>query len=127
MQSIHERKGDFKRAAGLGSAKSGMHHWLAQRLTAVALVPLILWFLVSAVLLYNRPFADAIQYVSNPFNAIAGILFIAAGFYHSALGIQVIIEDYVHGSLKVPLLWLSKGIHWVVAVIGIFMIARISL
>ena len=127
MQQDHARKSDFKHASGLGSAKSGMHHWLVQRLTAVALVPLVIWFLVSASLLYNRPFIEAVQYVANPFHAVAAILFVAVGVYHAMLGVQVIIEDYVHSAIKTPLLWLSLGLHWLTAVIGVFMVLRIAL
>jgi succinate dehydrogenase / fumarate reductase membrane anchor subunit len=80
---------------GLGSAKNGTHHWIMQRLTAVALIPLVIWFVTLAI----RASISAdqfIDYLHAPFNAIVMILFLGVGLYHGCLGMKVIIEDYVH-------------------------------
>lgn len=86
----------LKRVRALGSAKSGMTHWWWQRLTAVALVPLALWFVWVAVRLPHLDFASAHALVATPCNTLLLILFTATGFWHGQLGLQVVIEDYVH-------------------------------
>lgn len=84
------------KARGLGSAKQGLHHWWVQRLTAIALVPLILWLMVSLVTLSNAGYADALAWVESPAVAVLLVLLIGALFYHAQLGLQVVLEDYVH-------------------------------
>lgn len=85
------------RVRGLGSAKQGTHHWWAQRITAVALVPLTLWFIFSMAALAGADAAAAAQFVAQPVNAILLLLLIAATFHHLQLGLQVVIEDYITG------------------------------
>ncbi len=86
------------RVRGLGSAKEGTEHWWAQRLTAVALVPLTFLFvaLVFAFVALGDDHAKAAALMGNPLVAIVMLLFIVAGIYHMKLGMQVVIEDYVH-------------------------------
>ncbi len=81
---------------GLGSAKDGTHHWWAQRVTAVALVPLTLWFVYAVMALAGADHATASAWLASPFNAIAMLLLIIATFHHLHLGLQVVVEDYVH-------------------------------
>ncbi|MDX2222822.1 MAG: succinate dehydrogenase, hydrophobic membrane anchor protein [Rhodospirillaceae bacterium] len=87
------------RARGLGSAKQGAHHWWVQRLTAVALVPLSLWFIFSLAGLAGADHAGFTAWLGSPVNATLLALVAAVSFHHAALGIQVVIEDYVadHG------------------------------
>lgn len=85
---------------GLGSAKNGTDHFWMQRVTAVALVPLTIWFTASLVCLTGGDRADIVAWLAAPLNAILMLLVIVAGFYHLKLGLQVIIEDYVHGEGK---------------------------
>lgn len=85
------------RARGLGSAKDGTGHWWAQRVTAVALVPLTIWFVASVVLLTNCSYERFVAWVGSPLPAILLVLLIVATFHHAQLGLQVVIEDYVHG------------------------------
>ena len=87
------------RAAGLGSAKEGVGHWIAQRVTAVALVPLALWFVAAVIRLAGADFDTMQAWVGRPLPAIGLVLLLIATFYHAALGLQVVIEDYVHGEL----------------------------
>jgi succinate dehydrogenase / fumarate reductase membrane anchor subunit len=84
------------RVRGLGSAKEGVAHWWAQRLTALALVPLTLWFVVGVVGLAGAERDALVAWVAAPWNATLMILLITATFHHAQLGVQVVIEDYVH-------------------------------
>ncbi|HEY1796675.1 MAG TPA: succinate dehydrogenase, hydrophobic membrane anchor protein [Stellaceae bacterium] len=85
------------RVLGLGSAKEGVEHWWRQRTTALLLVPLTLWFVVTAIGLVGADRAAIVAWMHNPMAAVFMILLIATTFYHAALGLQVVIEDYVHG------------------------------
>ena len=86
----------LNRARGLGSAKSGVHHFWMQRLTAVALIPLVIWFAVSLVMLSGADYGMARSWLSSPFVMVLLILTVCVGLYHGQLGMQVVIEDYVH-------------------------------
>ncbi len=84
------------RVRGLGAAKEGTGHFWAQRLTAVALVPLTFCFVVIVFLMIGADHARAVALMGNPLVAVIMLLFIVAGFYHMVLGMQVVIEDYIH-------------------------------
>ena len=84
------------RVRGLGSAKSGLAHWWHQRLTALALIPLMVWFAVSLIVIASGTYQEAVDWIKDPIVAGLMILMLAAGYYHLKLGMQVIIEDYVH-------------------------------
>ena len=84
------------RVRGLGSAREGVGHWWAQRMTSLALVPLALWFVASLVTLTGADHATARDWVAAPVPASLLMLLIVATFYPGALGVQVIVEDYVH-------------------------------
>ena len=86
----------LKIAKGLGSAKEGTHHFLVQRLTAIALVFLACWFLYFVIGLMQADYLTATDAVAKPWNAMLLIAFLVAMFWHAQLGMQVIIEDYVH-------------------------------
>jgi succinate dehydrogenase / fumarate reductase membrane anchor subunit len=88
------------RAIGLGSAKEGVAHWWAQRVTALALVPLILWFVIAVIGLVGADHGAFVAWVRSPMPAVLLILLLVATFYHTALGLQVVIEDYVHGAAR---------------------------
>ena len=114
------------RARGLGSAKDGTHHWWAQRVTAIALVPLVLWFVVSVIRLAGAPHAAAAQWIAHPVNAVLLAALVVAVFHHAQLGLQVVIEDYVHHeALRVATLLAVKGACWLLAVASLFAIVRI--
>ena len=84
------------RVRGLGSAKSGTEHWWHQRLTALALIPLTGWFAVSLIVIASGGYHQAVDWIRNPIVAGLLVLMLSAGYYHLKLGMQVIIEDYVH-------------------------------
>ena len=85
------------RARGLGSAKAGLHHWWAQRLTAIALIPLVVWFAISLVMMSGADYGTVRAWIGAPVVMVLLILTIAIGLHHGQLGLQVVIEDYVHG------------------------------
>ena len=83
-------------ARGLGSAKEGTHHWWVQRITSIALVPLSVWFAFAAATLAGDGHAAVAAWVAAPLNAVLLLLLIVATFHHLHLGVQVVLEDYVH-------------------------------
>jgi succinate dehydrogenase / fumarate reductase, membrane anchor subunit len=114
---------------GLGSSKNGVHHWWVQRLTAVALIPLTLWFAYSIVFasLDVSSLTTAREFIAQPVNAMLLILLTFTMLHHSQLGLQVIVEDYVHGALKTVTLIASKFAHIVAGIAGIYSIIIISI
>lgn len=115
-------------ARGLGSAKQGTHHFWIQRVTAVALIPLTLWFVFSLAQLPSADFDAVTWWVHAPSVAVALVLFIGCALYHSLLGVQVVIEDYVGSEgAKITALVLSKFVHVVAGVVGIFAVLKIAL
>jgi len=115
------------KARGLGSAKDGTHHWIVQRISAVALIPLTLWFMASLVCLGGASHAEVVAWISQPVSAVLLVLLLAATFYHSQLGLQVVIEDYVHGASKIVLLLATKFLNIFLAALGIFAVLRVAL
>ncbi|MEO5758867.1 MAG: succinate dehydrogenase, hydrophobic membrane anchor protein [Mesorhizobium sp.] len=88
------------RAVGLGSAKAGAEPWWAERVSAVALVPLMLWFAASIIAHTGSDYATFIGWMRSPLSATFMILLLLSLFHHTALGLQVVIEDYVHSGAK---------------------------
>lgn len=111
---------------GLGSAKEGAGHWWAQRVSAVALVPLLIWFAVSIATATSLDYATLATWLSKPLNGVAMLLLTLALTYHAKLGLQVIIEDYVHGGTKVVALVLTNFSSVTLAVAGIYAVLRVS-
>ncbi len=118
----------LKNVRGLGAAKTGTEHFVVQRLTATALVPLSIWFLIFVLSLMGSDYVAATEAVAKPWNAILLVGFLIAAFWHAQLGMQVVLEDYVHTSL---LALAAQTIVRFVAVLGaivsIFAVARIAL
>ncbi len=94
---MEDRRTPLARARGLGSARDGLHHWWVQRLTAVALIPLVAWFAVSLVMLSGADHMAVRAWIGSPVVTVLLILTIAIGLHHAQLGMQVVVEDYVHG------------------------------
>jgi succinate dehydrogenase / fumarate reductase, membrane anchor subunit len=116
------------RAIGLGSAKEGVEHWWAQRTTAIALVPLSLWFVSAVIGLVGADLETVQNWVARPVPAILLVLLLIALFYHTSLGLQVVIEDYVHAELaKLGLLVAVRLLCFGFAVAGIFAVLGIAL
>jgi succinate dehydrogenase / fumarate reductase membrane anchor subunit len=114
------------RARGLGSAKDGLHHWWMQRLTAVALVPLVAWFCISLVMLSGADYATARAWIGSPLVMVLLILTIAIGLHHAQLGMQVVYEDYTSGGTRLTLIVLTKFIAVLFGLGAIVAILRIG-
>jgi succinate dehydrogenase / fumarate reductase membrane anchor subunit len=116
------------RAIGLGSAKEGVEHWVVQRVTAVALVPLALWFVIAVIELVGADFDTMQDWVGRPLPAILLVLLLIATFYHAALGLQVVIEDYVHGELaRLGLVMFARLACIALAVAGVVAVLTLAL
>lgn len=102
---------------GLGAAKSGTHHWWMQRVTALALIPLVIWFVLN-VIKASSSSQNFVDVLSSPFNAITMILFIVVALYHGAMGFRVIVEDYVHYTRQKNLLIILANFFTVFTAVG---------
>ena len=116
------------RVTGLGSAKDGTSHWWAQRLTAVALVPLAGWMVIAALAQPSLDYATVHAWLARPLDAFLAALCVAVLAYHSLLGTTVIVEDYVHGrAAKLLTLIALRFAHVLVGAAGVFAILRLSM
>ena len=125
MKDSSSMRTPLSRVRFLGSAHSGTGHFWAQRVSAVALVPLSIAFVLIVVSLLGRNHAAAVQILGSPFVAIVMILFVIASTYHMRLGMQVIIEDYVHNEFqKVVLLMLNTFFTVIVGALCLFAVLK---
>lgn len=117
----------LSRAKGLGAAKEGVSHWWLQRLTAVALTPLLLWSVYSIIGLVGADHGQVVAWMSQPVNTALFVILLVALFYHAELGLQVIIEDYVHGeSAKITSLILAKFAMIFLSVLAVVSVLRVA-
>jgi succinate dehydrogenase / fumarate reductase membrane anchor subunit len=118
----------LSRVLGSGSAREGTDHWWMQRVTAIAMLILGPWFLVSIGRLEGFGEADLALWVANPANAVMLLLLAFTLAWHSSLGVQVVIEDYVHGpATKIVSLLLNKFVHVFLGLAAVFAILKVSL
>ncbi len=116
------------RVLGLGTAREGTEHWWAQRVSAVALLLLGAWFVIAIVVLDSLDHAAAVAFVRAPWNSVLLTLLSVMLAYHSYLGVQVVVEDYVHApGIKVVSLMLSKFAHIFVAVAAVYAVLRVGI
>ncbi|WP_426284834.1 succinate dehydrogenase, hydrophobic membrane anchor protein [Luteibacter sp. E-22] len=116
------------RARGLGSAKEGVSHWMLQRVTALGLIFLTLWFVFTVVSLAHADFGTARATLAKPWNAVLLIALIITMFRHAVLGLQVVIEDYVHTRwLEVASLVVIKFIAVLATLTGVLAVLRVAL
>jgi succinate dehydrogenase / fumarate reductase membrane anchor subunit len=114
------------RVRGLGSAKTGTQHWWAQRLSALALIPLVLWFVASVVTMAGADYTVFRAWAGSPVVAGLLLLLIVATFYHGYLGLQVVVEDYVHHEAwKLGTLLFLKAASIVLALTGVLAVLTI--
>lgn len=117
----------LKHARGLGSAKDGVHHWLVQRLTAIALIPLFVWLIVSLIAMVGADHEMVRQWMSNPLVTVLLTVFVITLFYHSELGVQVVVEDYVSAKgLRIAVLVFSRFVHFFLAAAGVIAVLRVA-
>jgi len=113
---------------GLGSAKAGTGHFWMQRITAITLIPLSLWMVSFTEHLLNSSYQEVVVWLAGPLDSILAIAWVIAAFYHAALGLQVVVEDYVHSEWrKITTIWLIKLSFIFFAIAAIVAIFRISM
>jgi succinate dehydrogenase / fumarate reductase, membrane anchor subunit len=116
------------RVEGLGAAHTGTMHFLRQRISAAALVALSIWFVFAALRLVGADLAQVLVFLGRPVNAVLMLLFLATALYHMALGLQIIVEDYVHqDGMKLILLVLIRFAMWGIGAAAGFALLRIAL
>jgi len=112
---------------GVGSAKQGVQHWWLQRLTAVALVPLSIWFVASLLSLGSFDHATVVAWMSGSWTALLLILFVLVAAWHSQLGVRVVVEDYVHGAAARTVTLVSVLFaHTLIAAAGVFAVLKVA-
>ena len=115
------------KARGLGSAKHGVGQFITERVTAIALVPLVLWGIWSAIIVARGGYADAIGWISSPLNAVLLILTLVAGFWHMQVGMRVVIEDYVEKALgRAALLVLNLFVCVLFCALAVFSVLKLA-
>lgn len=116
------------RVRGLGAAKSGVHHWWSERVTGLALVPLSLWFVSAVIRLLGAPHAAVLDWMASPVTLVLMLCLIAATFHHMHLGLQVVIDDYVHTErLRFLLLLGMRALTAVLALLAAVSALRLGL
>jgi succinate dehydrogenase / fumarate reductase, membrane anchor subunit len=117
----------LNRVLGLGTAKGAAEHWWLQRVTAVALLPLGLWFAYELLTLPGFEYAAVVAWVREPVTSIMLLLLVVAVGYHSALGVQVVVEDYVPGKgLRAATLMASTLAHVALTIAAVFAVLKIT-
>ncbi|MDQ6648115.1 MAG: succinate dehydrogenase, hydrophobic membrane anchor protein [Pseudomonadota bacterium] len=125
---LKDRRTPLKVARGLGSSQSGVGHWWTQRVTAAALVLLGVWFVVTVLWLLHADYATARATMGRPWNALLLIAFVLTTFWHAVLGLQVVIEDYVHIRWKEVVLMVTiKFLAVLGALASVLAVLRIAL
>ena len=111
---------------GLGSAKSGTSHWWMQRVSAVALIPLSYWLIIFLNLSIYAPYQETVIWMNTPSNAVCIIAWVLVAFYHAALGLQVVIEDYVASEgLKIIAIWVVNISFFMLVLAALVSVFRI--
>ena len=121
-----DMRSPLARAQGLGSAKGGAKHWWAQRVSAVALAPLTVWLLGSIIAHTGGDYATVINWLKTPLATLAMIVLLLALFHHATLGLQVVIEDYVHSDARFAAMITVRLGCFALASAGIIAILRIA-
>ncbi len=115
-------------ARGLGSAKHGASHWVAEKVSAIALVPLVIWMVYAVLQLAAGDYGFAVHWIQSPLNATLVVLTLAISFWHMHAGLRVVVEDYIHKTLtKSALLLLNLFVCGLSGALAIFSILKVAL
>ncbi|MBB2155577.1 succinate dehydrogenase, hydrophobic membrane anchor protein [Gluconacetobacter diazotrophicus] len=120
-------RSQLSRARGLGSAKTGVDHWWMERMSAVALVPLSGWFVLQVLRLAGSSQEDVVEWGGKPVNSSMLLALMVLTFYHMQLGLQVIIDDYVHGKAHLPVSLLMKGAALLIGLFAVIAVLKLAL
>ncbi len=122
-----ELRSQLGRVRGLGASHEGAHHFWVQRITGIALVPLVIWFVLSASSVVGADLSAFKAWVGTHYNPVLLVMLIVAMFYHAQLGLQVVIEDYVHGEgVKIASLILVKFAIYLIGACAVFAVIRLT-
>lgn len=125
---MKDLRSPLAKVKGLGASSDASQHFWLQRLTALGLIPLMLWFCFSLALLPNASYDTLLVWIRSPLNTVLLLLLIIVGLHHGQLGMQVIIEDYVsHYAKRISALIILKGLTYSMMVLGIYSVLRIAL
>ena len=125
---IKVMRSELGRVRGLGSAKSGVHHWWGERVTGIALVPLSIWFIISVLRLLGAPHESVLEWFYNPVTTVLMLCLVIATFHHMQLGLQVVIDDYVHVERnRFAALLAVKGLTVILALLAVVSILKLGL
>ena len=122
-----EFRSQLGRVRGLGASHEGAHHFWVQRVSGIALVPLVIWFVLSASTVVSAGLVTVKAWVGTHYNPVLLILLILTMFHHAFLGLQVIIEDYIHAeSIKLTSLIVTKFALYLIGACAIFAVIRLT-
>lgn len=128
MSGKFNSKSELSKARNLGAAGEGTHHWMMQRATAIANIPLVIWFVYSIISLVGKNATQASAFFDSGLNAALMALVIFSSFYHAALGLQIVVEDYVQcKAKKLVSLFVIKGGLLALAVLSVLAIVKLHL
>jgi succinate dehydrogenase / fumarate reductase membrane anchor subunit len=125
---VEVMRSQLGRVRGLGAARSGVHHWWAERVTSIALVPLTLWFIYAVIHLLGAPHEAVLDWMASPLTIVLMLCLVLTTFHHMQLGLQVVIDDYVHvESTRFLLLVGVRGVAAILALLCVVSILRLGL
>jgi succinate dehydrogenase / fumarate reductase, membrane anchor subunit len=127
MSDIKIMRSQLGRARGLGASGAGPEHWWVQRVTSLALIPLTLWFLAAVLSLLGQPQPAVAAWAGHPLNAALLLALVLATFHHAHLGLQVVFEDYIHGTLRTAITLATKGLACLLALMAALAIIKLFL
>jgi len=128
QNDLHDKRTPLARARGLGSAQSGTHHWWLQRVTSLALIPLVTWLAFVLVGLAGANHNTVSEFIAKPYNMVLFILLTLVGMHHALSGLQVVYEDYIqHKGARLAVDLVTKAFGWVLAAVTILAILMIGL
>jgi succinate dehydrogenase / fumarate reductase membrane anchor subunit len=128
VSTAKQHRTPLARARGLGAAGHGVGHFIVERATSVALVPLCIWAVWAGLKIAPLGYDGAVLFLASPVNAVLAILLVLVAARHTSIGMQVIIEDYIDRTpTRIALLLLNSGVAWLAAAIAVFSILKVAL